>query len=313
MYIKDGVNSNPFSIKSIEIELGERRIDMKERYFGDSRLLSRTGIQFVFETDKDALLLGVSAASRLKDSDRAKVQCLIVVSQSQTRILPGLSYEIHSKLGLPESCLCIDLLQGCAGFIHGLILASKIVRSEHHVLIICTDTYRKKIQPGDRSVDAIFSDAASATLVTADELNVMLGEVHFTDGQGVKHLYQNQNDNGRKEFLHMSGGDVFLFTKRIVETQIRRLLTMASIGEGSVDLLIPHQASQLVLESLEMKFPNVGKFVNLVGETGNTVSSSIPIALKQNLSIFNDGITVLSGFGVGLACSSIVLKACSNE
>jgi 3-oxoacyl-[acyl-carrier-protein] synthase-3 len=106
----------------------------------------------------------------------------------------------------------------------------------------------------------------------------------------------------------MSGGDVFLFTKRIVEPQIRLLLDMTKIEESSVDLLVPHQASQLVLETLDSKFPKVGKFVNLVGETGNTVSSSIPIALKQHLTAFNESTTVLSGFGVGLACSSIVLK-----
>ena len=216
----DNFDLNPFSINTIEIELGERRIDMKERYFGDSRLLSRTGIEYVYETDKDASWLGVSAASRIQDTDRAKVQCLIVISQSQTRMLPGLSYEIHSKLGLPANCLCIDLLQGCAGFIHGLILASKIVKPENHVLIICTDTYRKKIQPGDRSVDAIFSDAASATLVTADKSTVILGELHHTDGKGIEYLYQNQNENGSKGFLHMSGGDVFLFTKRM-ESQPR--------------------------------------------------------------------------------------------
>jgi 3-oxoacyl-[acyl-carrier-protein] synthase III len=306
----DNFDLNPFSINTIEIELGERRIDMKERYFGDSRLLSRTGIEYVYETDKDASWLGVSAASRIQDTDRAKVQCLIVISQSQTRMLPGLSYEIHSKLGLPANCLCIDLLQGCAGFIHGLILASKIVKPENHVLIICTDTYRKKIQPGDRSVDAIFSDAASATLVTADKSTVILGELHHTDGKGIEYLYQNQNENGSKGFLHMSGGDVFLFTKRIVEPQIRLLLDMTKIDESSVDLLVPHQASQLVLETLDSKFPKVGKFVNLVGETGNTVSSSIPIALKQHLTAFNESTTVLSGFGVGLACSSIVLKPC---
>jgi 3-oxoacyl-[acyl-carrier-protein] synthase-3 len=308
MSSSDNLDSNPFSIDTIEIELGERRIDMKERYFGDSRLLSRTGIEYVYETDKDASWLGVSAASRIQDTDRAKVHCLIVISQSQTRMLPGLSYEIHSKLGLPANCLCIDLLQGCAGFIHGLILASKIVKPENHVLIICTDTYRKKIQPGDRSVDAIFSDAASATLVTAGKSTVILGELHHTDGKGIGYLYQNQNENGSKAFLHMSGGDVFLFTKRIVEPQIRLLLDMTKIEESSVDLLVPHQASQLVLETLDSKFPKVGKFVNLVGETGNTVSSSIPIALKQHLTAFNESTTVLSGFGVGLACSSIVLK-----
>ena len=310
--LQSSENGSKFSISTIEFEMGEKKIDLAYRYVDGGKLVAKTGIQYVFESDQDAASLGVSAARKIPKTERDKVRILIVVSQSNTRMLPGLSYEIHTQLGLSESCFCIDLMQGCAGFIHGLILASKLVKSDHHVLIICSDTYRSKIEPGDRSVDAIFSDAASAILVTADESVVVLGESHFTDGSGIKYLFQNLNSDGRRSFLRMSGGEVFLFTKRIVEDQIRSLLKKVSVEENDISLLIPHQASKLVLDNLATKFSTVGEFVNLVGETGNTTSSSIPIALRQHLDLFNKGTTVLSGFGVGLACSSIVLKALKN-
>ncbi len=306
------VNKSKFAIKNIEFEMGEKKINIANRYVESGKLIAKTGIQHVFESDRDAATLGVSAARKISKSERDRVRVLIVVSQSNSRMLPGLSYEIHSRLGLSEICFCIDLLQGCAGFIHGLILASKLVEPDRHVLIICSDTYRSKIEPGDRSVDAIFSDAASAILITADESVVVLGESHFTDGSGIKHLYQNLDCDGHRSFLRMSGGEVFLFTKKIVEDQIRDLLKKVSVEENDINLFIPHQASKLVLDNLATKFATVGEFVNLVGETGNTTSSSIPIALRGHLDLLNRGTTLLSGFGVGLACSSIVLEAVNN-
>jgi 3-oxoacyl-[acyl-carrier-protein] synthase-3 len=309
----DEIKSGHFSINSIGVQFGEKKVSLKSRYCDDERLLSKTGIEYVFESSEDAAILGTKAAEKILGKDRDEIRVLIVVSQSQTRLLPGISYEIHRNLGLPSECLCLDLVQGCAGFVQGLILASKLVSPSRKVLLICADTYRNKIRPGDRSADAIFSDAASATLISSSRIVSIIGDLHFSDGNGIKHLHQPMDELGNKNFLHMSGSDVFLFTKRIVESQVRSLLATLNIKEEEVDLFIPHQASKLVISELAFKFRSVKKFINSVGVAGNTVSSSIPIALEENLNLLREGTTVLTGFGVGLACSTVVLKASKIE
>lgn len=299
----------PFSVVAIGVEYGEKRISLSDRYSDDPRLLSKTGITFVFESSLDAAQLGTKAAEKIIDGYREKVGILIVVSQSLNRLLPGISYEIHHKLNLSSDCQCIDLLQGCAGFVQGLILASKLIKNDKCVLLVCTDTYRKKIRPGDRSVDAIFSDAATATLISAESSVCILGEKHYSDGNGIKHLNQNLEALGGSSFLHMSGSDVFLFTKKIVEAQVRALLCELDLIEFDINLFIPHQASKLVVDDLATRFLSVRKFVSVLGASGNTVSSSIPIALEKNLTLFHEGVTVLTGFGVGLACSTVILQS----
>lgn len=301
--------STPFSVVAIGVEYGDKKISVSDRYSDDPRLLSKTGITFVFESSSDAAYLGTKAAEKVIDGYREKVGVLIVVSQSLNRLLPGISYEIHQNLGLSSDCQCIDLLQGCAGFVQGLILASKLVKNDKCVLLVCTDTYRKKIRPGDRSVDAIFSDAATATLISAESSVCIIGEKHYSDGHGIKHLNQNLEASGGSSFLHMSGSDVFLFTKKIVEAQVRALMCELDLNESKINLFIPHQASKLVVDELATRFLSVRKFVSVLGVSGNTVSSSIPIALEKNLTLFHDGITVLTGFGVGLACSTVILQS----
>ena len=73
-----------------------------------------------------------------------------------------------------------------------------------------------------------------------------------------------------------------------------------------------HQASKLTLDSLAkaLKISNDKIYTN-IENIGNTVSSSIPILLKDAMeekTIKSGDLMVLSGFGVGLSWGTILMK-----
>jgi 3-oxoacyl-[acyl-carrier-protein] synthase-3 len=80
----------------------------------------------------------------------------------------------------------------------------------------------------------------------------------------------------------------------------------------SVDYYIFHQANRYMLNTIRKicQIPQEKFYINLT-ETGNTVSSTILIALKDCLenNVLHSGMNVMiSGFGVGLSWGGTMLK-----
>jgi 3-oxoacyl-[acyl-carrier-protein] synthase-3 len=114
------------------------------------------------------------------------------------------------------------------------------------------------------------------------------------------------------ENIHMNGFAVWQFISKKVSEQIIEILVRNNLSVNDIDLFVFHQASKLTLDSL-VKILNIKKekvVVNLK-DIGNTVSSSIPIALKDakdNGKLKRGDLILLSGFGVGLSWGSIIMK-----
>ena len=108
----------------------------------------------------------------------------------------------------------------------------------------------------------------------------------------------------------MNGPDIFTFTIERVPTMVRDLLEKSGISKDDVNLFIPHQANLYILEFLrkKMKIEKEKYYIN-IANFGNTVSSTIPIALyeaKQEGLLC--GNILLAGFGVGLSWGGVILK-----
>jgi 3-oxoacyl-[acyl-carrier-protein] synthase-3 len=103
-----------------------------------------------------------------------------------------------------------------------------------------------------------------------------------------------------------------MFTISEIPNNINQLLKEANVRKEDVGMYIFHQASKIVLDSLKEKL-NIenNRFFYNSKYIGNTVSSSIPIALKEasNISVISDGdLILISGFGVGLSWGSCLLN-----
>lgn len=251
---------------------------------------------------------------------------LIVITQTPDFILPGISNIVHDAVGLHSSCGSIDINQGCSGYIYGISLARSLIESNSskNVLVVTTDTYTKLLNPGDKSVRTLFGDGATATWVDGSGTSGSISQAIFgTDGSragslivpngglrstGAKYPSSDSKNRGLKPSkfdLFMDGPDIFNFASAVVGATYLELSDLDLNKDRPLDLLILHQANAFMLNHLRLKLGLDEKMVPIVmGDWGNTVSGTIPMALvelRNQKEIGNGEKVMLIGFGVGLS------------
>lgn len=283
----------------------------------------KTGIKYRYicedaQTSKDIALL---ACEKIFNSNvrRSDIDFLIVVTESPEYIAPAMSCDLQNSLGLKTSIASFDVNLGCSGFVYGLMIADSILCSNNYSngLLVCVDTYSKYISSNDRTCRPLFSDAASATLITASKKKTVGPFVLGTDGSGYKDLMVKnsgtiKNIDTERNLYFMNGSAVFMFTMRVVPKAVNDLLIKEKCNIEDIDLFVFHQASKLVIDNLKrlLKLSNEKVFENYQ-LVGNTVSSSIPIALSQAKSakkIKKGSVVMLVGFGVGLSWGATIIR-----
>ena len=280
------------------------------------KLKDKTGIHSrhtlgVNETEKS---LVIEASKKLFERvNPDDIDGIIHVSQSPFSRLPTSACLIQNILNLPKNMMAFDLIQGCSGFVYGLSVASAMIYQQglKKVLIICADTYTNYIPKNDRTNRPIFSDGAAAAILESSGDGSIGPFSFFTDGSGGDLLALKEN-NG-KEQLFMDGKKVFKFSLREVPKVFNELLIKASLKQEDIDLFIFHQASAVILRQLKSKLniPDEKWFQN-IKDMGNTVSATIPIAIKQakDNGQFKPKMNVmLMGFGVGLSVAGCIVRS----
>jgi 3-oxoacyl-[acyl-carrier-protein] synthase III len=301
---------------------------------------AKTGIdqRHIAAPDECSSDLAVIAAQKLFDSGACtpeSVDYILLCTQSPDYFLPTTACLLQDRLGIPTSAGALDFNLGCSGFIYGLGLAEGLISTgqSSNVLLITAETYSKFIHPRDKSVRTIFGDAAAATLVTgAESAAPLLGPfIYGTDGRGAGNLMvptggmrrprsaesaaeiEGESGNIRSgDNLLMNGAEIFTFTLSVVPQCIDRLLAASGLKKDDVDLFIFHQANQYMLEHLRKRIdiPEEKFFVKM-SHCGNTVSSTIPIALKHASCegrLKPGSIVMLVGFGVGYSWGATLLR-----
>jgi 3-oxoacyl-[acyl-carrier-protein] synthase-3 len=212
---------------------------------------------------------------------------------------------------------------------HALIAAKEARR----VLLVTSDTYSKYIHPGDRTVRMLFGDGASATLIIDDEEQTSaLGPfVVGTDGGGAPNLIVPaggfrlpRSEQTSAEYvdaagcvrsqnhLYMDGQAVFSFAISRVPPLVAATLDRAGLTVADIDWFVYHQANRFMLENLAIcsNIPRE-KMVYYLEEVGNTVSSSIPMAIEHYVNqgrIVRGQRLLLVGFGVGYSWGACVIE-----
>ncbi len=282
--------------------------------------------------------LAVAAARKLFDSGVCTPQSIdyvLLCTQSPDYFLPTTACLVQDRLKIPTSAGALDFSLGCSGYIYGLGLAEGLIASGQasRILLLTAETYSKFIHPRDKSVRTLFGDAASATLVIATEAETpFIGPfVYGTDGSGGPNLMvatggmrqarntetsvaaEDSNGNVRsRDNLFMNGGEIFNFTLSAVPDSVAELLRRTGKSFDQIDLFVFHQANRYILDHLRkrMKIP-AEKFYVAMSHCGNTVSSTIPIALKHACleNRLAAGATVmLVGFGVGYSWGATLVR-----
>jgi 3-oxoacyl-[acyl-carrier-protein] synthase-3 len=337
------------ALKAIEYHLPEGVLsnDRLAAEFGDwsvEKIEEKTGIRerrIAAEGERSSDL-GVEAARSLFAAGACQpgdVDYLVLCTQSPDYFLPTTACIMQDRLGIPKSSGAIDFNQGCSGYVYGLGLAKGLIETgqARNVLLVTAETYSKFIHPADRSVRTIFGDAAAATLVTGVDGTPDTGDpwigpfVYGTDGRGAENLIvpcggsrsprgvspaeavEDEHGNRRSpENLYMNGSEIFTFTLTVVPRSVKDLLAKSGKTLEEVDLFVFHQANRFMLDHLRKKL-NVPreKFYISFERYGNTVSSTIPIALKdaeKEGKLRPGDLVMLVGFGVGYSWGAVLVR-----
>jgi 3-oxoacyl-[acyl-carrier-protein] synthase-3 len=334
------------AVRAIEYHLPEGTITNEElsREFPEwslDKIAAKTGIvqRHVAGPGECASDLAFAAARKLFASGACRpeeIDFLLLCTQSPDYFLPTTACLLQDRLGLPTTAGALDYNLGCSGFVYGLSLAKGLIETGQaaNVLLLTAETYSKFLHRHDRSVRALFGDAAAATLVQA-RADVPSGGLPWigpfvfgTDGKGCENLIvpaggmrrpsgcPTPHPAGDKERfpdnLYMNGPEIFTFTLQTVPAAVKALLARAGRTMDDVDRFVFHQANRYMLEHLrnKIRIPEE-KFVVALSHCGNTVSSTIPIALaeaRRNGQLPPGTLAMLVGFGVGYSWGATLIR-----
>lgn len=302
-----------------------------------AKILEKTGIEVrhLAAANECASDLAAAAAMKLLSSgavNSSEIDYLLFCTSAPDYTLPASACLLQARLGLPKNCGAIDINQGCSGFVYGLGLAKGLIESgqARQVLLLTADTYTHSLHPEDHTTRTLFGDGAAATLISAiDETVPCTGPfIYGSDGEGARHLIvrnsgarheplSGQRAQGQDGHLWMDGPEVFNFALLTVPKATEKLLSRAGLAETAVDAYVFHQANHFMLEALRRKMHiPPARFITGYRHCGNTVSSTIPIALHQAAargSLKNGQSLCLVGFGVGYSWAATLLKVTFSD
>jgi len=297
----------------------EAKIGIRERHIVKS---SETALDLAFEASKLVL----------EDFDQEKIDFVLLCTQSPDYFLPTSACILQDRLGLRKNIGALDFNLGCSGFIYGLALAKSLINTgiATNVLLVTSETYSKHMHPKDRANRSIFGDGAAAAIIEQSDLAKIHEFVLGTDGSGRNNLIvacggmrqscqestlDQTDENGNfysPNHLYMNGPEIFNFTIENIPPLVEAVIRKNNLTFEQIDYFIYHQANKYMLDYLrkKSKIP-VEKYYNNMLSTGNTVSATIPIALKECITqgtIHPGNKIMLVGFGVGYSMGAVIIE-----
>ena len=312
--VPDTILSNSDLEKMVETsdEWITSRTGIKERRIADQDTASS---DIAYEAAKKAL-----KAANVKPSD---LDVIIVGTITPDFLFPSTGCVVQSLLGA-KNAYAFDLMAGCSGFLYALHVAQGIIKSgaAEKILVIGVDTLSKVTDFEDRSTCILFGDGAGAAVLTASDEPGILSSLLSSDGRDWDLLYvpaggsrtpiNEQVLKTRDQYIKMKGNDVFKVAVKSMESATINAIKEADLEPEDIDLFVPHQANQRILEAVRkrLNFPEEKVFVNL-DRYGNTSGASIPLALDEAIRqgrVKEGNLVLFAAFGAGFTWGASVVK-----
>jgi 3-oxoacyl-[acyl-carrier-protein] synthase-3 len=293
-------------------------------------IFERSGIQqrHVAATDQLCSDLAITASRQALEHAgiRADEIGLIILATATADVVsPATAALVQHALGVPRA-LCYDISAACSGFMVGVITGCHLVDSGlcEKALVIGAEVLSRVTDPNDLGTAILFADGAGAVVLgKVPEGYGLLASDTGTDGSQFAAASLSDSTRSRfpgipvepadgTSYIRMDAYKVFGFAMRVIGDSVRRLLEKQQMTMDEVDLLIPHQANQRIVEAAanRLGFPMEKTVLHMV-QCGNTSTASIPIALHAAVSekrIVDGCRIVLVGFGGGLSWGSCLLR-----
>lgn len=238
---------------------------------------------------------------------RGDIAVVIVVTQTNDKKIPNAASLLQAELELDQTVFCLEIVEGCNGFVKALHLAHKLLKPSELALIFCGDINSNMLHGAPPGTAALFGDGFASTIVKS------------TAGfEGV--VYQDGSSGGAIRFdspngsLEMDGVGVYSFTAR----RVPELLSSGLASSFSATRFpVFHQASQLVVDHVSRKVgaSSLGIALFNANRIGNLGPASIPGWIAEHKSFTSSSELICVGFGAGLSWgfASLTWKGASNE
>ena len=240
--------------------------------------------------------------------DPADIGLLVLCTTTPDELVPASSAAVAAALGTGGGAM--DLNAACAGFTYGLVTASGLIGGGvDKVLLIGAETLSRITNWEDRTNAFLFGDGAGAVVVEAVPGDGgLLGWDLGVDGSLVSILYAEHGGPG----MVMKGQEVFRRAVRATVDSATASLERAKASIDDIALFVPHQANIRIMTAVadRLGLPH-DRIASVIGETGNTSSASIPLALvdaAESGRIGDGDLVLLAGFGAGMTWASAVWR-----
>jgi 3-oxoacyl-[acyl-carrier-protein] synthase-3 len=289
----------------------------------DEWIVERTGIRKRHLADQEQTASDLALeASRAAIADAGiapgSIDLIIVATSTPDYIFPSTAALLQAKLGIRNGGAAFDVQAVCSGFVYGLAMADKFIRSGSHrcALVVGSEVFSRILDWNDRGTCVLFGDGAGAVIVEAAPQPGILASALHADGSYADILSVPGNVCGGKvtgsPVLQMDGQAVFKFAVKVLADVANEVLTVARVEAATVDWLIPHQANVRILQATARKFGMpMEKVVVTVADHGNTSAASIPLALDAAVRdgrIRRGQRLLLEGVGGGFTWGAVLLE-----
>ena len=278
------------------------------------------------EAASDMALISARRALENANLKPQDMDLVIVTTVNPDMMFPSTACILQAKLGIRNNIPCFDIEAACSGFVYGLEVASKMMKSGYYknALVVSTEKMSSMLDWQDRGTCVLFGDGSGAAVLSVcEEKGVgILDTVLGADGSDTATLKMpaggsllppsQETVEQRLHFLQMTGREVFKHAVKIMGEKSFEVIERYGISPEQINLLIPHQANTRIIESVakRLKLPMEKVFVN-IEKYGNTSSASIPIALDEALKagkIKKDDYILFVAFGAGLTWGATLVK-----
>lgn len=299
-------------------ELVARGIDTSDQW-----VVERTGIRTRHLAPVDLSTSDLACAASQRALEAAgigpnDIDLVVVATSTPDFIFPSTAALLQSKLGMTNGCPAFDVQAVCSGFIYGLTVAEKFIRSGSHkrALVVGAEIFSRILDWSDRGTCVLFGDGAGAVVLEASETPGIRASALHADGSHNQILcVPGGIASGQitgDPFLRMDGQSVFKFAVKVLGDVANEVIAEAGLSVDAVDWMIPHQANIRILQATAKRLAlPMDKVIVTVDQHGNTSAASIPLAL--DLAVRDGRIrrgqrVILEGVGGGFTWGAVLLE-----